>query len=196
MLVHPSPRNRRLFFSPRPKTEDFEAAALPHLNDLYRTATRLLGDSTRADDLVQEVYLQAWKSFSRFEPGTNCRAWLFKILFHSFQHYRRKWFNLRIVKESEEMLERAASAAPPVPEQITDEEVLAALDEISPDFRAVVLLIDVEEFSYKEAAGILSVPIGTIMSRLSRGRRLLRERLAATARAYGIGRGDQEGQSA
>ena len=75
---------------------------------------------------MQEVYLQAWKSFDRFETGTNCRAWLFKILFNTLHHYRRKWFNLRIVKESEEVIEQATAYAPPV-ERITDDEILAAL---------------------------------------------------------------------
>jgi len=175
---------------------EFEAAALPHLNDIYRTATRLLSDSGKAEDVLQEVYLQAWKSFDRFETGTNCRAWLFKILFNTLHHYRRKWFNIRIVKESEELIEQTAAYAPPVPEQITNEEILAPLAGVPEDFKSVVLLVDVEEFSYKETAGILNVPIGTVMSRVSRGRRLLRERLAGVAQSYGIGRVKQEGQSA
>jgi RNA polymerase sigma-70 factor (ECF subfamily) len=75
-----------LFFSQKPRTDEFEAAALPHLNDIYRTAVRLLGSPAAADDVVQDVYLQAWKSFNRFESGTNCRAWLFKILFHTLHH--------------------------------------------------------------------------------------------------------------
>jgi len=183
-----------MFFSHKPRTEDFEAAALPHLGDIYRTATRLLADSTKADDVVQDVYLQAWKSFDKFEPGTNCRAWLYKILFHTMHHYRRKWLNSRIVKESEDLIEQTVAWTPPVPDQLTDEEVLAALDEVPPDFRAVVLLVDVEEFAYKDAAAILNVPVGTVMSRLSRGRRLLRERLAGAAGQYGIGR--QEGYTA
>jgi RNA polymerase sigma-70 factor (ECF subfamily) len=70
----------------------FEAEAMPHLKDIYRTATRMLGERSRAEDVAQEVYLQAWKSFERFEPGTNCRAWLYKILFHCVNHHRRKWF--------------------------------------------------------------------------------------------------------
>ncbi len=82
------------------------------------------------------------------------------------------------------------------PEQITDDEILAALATVPEDFRSVVLLVDVEEFSYKESAGILNIPIGTVMSRLSRGRKLLRERLAGVARSYGIGNITQEGQSA
>ena len=178
------------------RAEEFESAALPHLNDIHRTATRLLSDSTKAEDVVQEVYLVAWQSFHRFEPGTNCRAWLFKILFNVIHHYRRKWFNLRIVKESEELLEQTAAYSLPVPEHITDEDILAALAQVPADFRAVVLLADVEEFSYKEVAGILGVPIGTVMSRLSRGRKLLRERLPALALSYGIGKATLEGQSA
>jgi RNA polymerase sigma-70 factor (ECF subfamily) len=186
-----------MFFSHRPRTEDFEAAAMPHMHDIYRTAARLLGNTTGADDVVQDVYLQAWKSFGQFEPGTNCRAWLFKILFHTLHHYRRKWLSLRIVKESEEVLDQAPASTPPLPEHITDEEMLAALEKVPQDFRAAVLLVDVEEFSYKEAAGILNVPVGTVMSRLSRGRRLLRERLAEMAQSYGIGgASEQKGKSA
>src|SRR5205807_10625773 len=116
-----------------------------------------------------------------------CRAWLFKILFNTLHHYRRKWMNIRMVKESEEILEVTSAPGPPVPENITDEQMLAALTEVPHDFRSAVLLIDVEEFSYKEAAGILDVPIGTVMSRLSRGRKLLREKLADLAQSYGIG---------
>lgn len=84
---------------------EFESEAMPHVNDLFRTATRILGDCARAEDVVQEVYLQAWKSYHRFEHGTNCRAWLFKILFHCINHHRRKWFRFPLLKESEEFLE-------------------------------------------------------------------------------------------
>src|SRR6185295_19435260 len=155
----------------------FEAEAMPHLNDIFRTASRLLGDRARAEDVAQEVYLQAWKSFDRFEPGTNCRAWLFKILFHCVNHHRRKWFRFPLLKATEEFIEANLTYEAPIPEHLTDEEVLAAVDAIPADFRAVVLLVDVEEFPYKEAAAILGVPIGTVMSRLSRGRKLLREQL-------------------
>jgi RNA polymerase sigma-70 factor (ECF subfamily) len=185
-----------MFFSRKPRTDEFEAAAMPHMKDIYRTAARLLGNGTGVDDVVQDVYLQAWKSFGQFELGTNCRAWLFKILFHTLHHYRRKWLNVRMVKESEDFLELATANSPPLPEHITDEEVLAALAEVPQDFRAIVLLVDVEQFTYKQAAGILNVPIGTVMSRLSRGRKLLRERLAGMAQSYGIGRTSQEGKSA
>lgn len=185
-----------MFFSPKPRMQEFEAVALPHLNDLYRTACRLMGDPGRADDVVQDVYLQAWKSFNRFEAGTNCRAWLFKILFHSMHHYRRKWLNMRMAREGEEILEQAVAGGPPVPEHITDEEMLAALAAIPEDYRAVVLLVDVEEFAYKDAAAILGVPIGTVMSRLSRGRGMLRQRLAGLAGSYGIGKSAQQGKTA
>ncbi len=178
------------------KRQQFEDAALPHLNDLYRTANRLLADSTKADDVVQDVYLQAWKSFERFEVGTNCRAWLYKILFHVVHHHRRKWFNVRMAKESEEILEQVPSCPEPIPEHLTDEEILGALDRVPQDFRSVVLLVDVDEFSYKEASGILNVPIGTVMSRLSRCRKLLREQLQQTAQSYGIGKGKLEGRTA
>jgi RNA polymerase sigma-70 factor (ECF subfamily) len=179
-----------------PDAERFEAEAMPHLSDIFRTATRLLGDRAKAEDVAQEVYLQAWKSFHRFEAGTNCRAWLFKILFHCVQHQRRKWFRFPLLKETEEFIEATLTYTSPIPEHITDEEILAALDRIPAEYRAVVLLVDVEEFAYKEAAEIAGIPIGTVMSRLSRGRRLLREQLAGVARSYGIGKAAQEGQMA
>jgi RNA polymerase sigma-70 factor (ECF subfamily) len=174
----------------------FEAEAMPHLNDIFRTATRILGDRARAEDVAQEVYLQAWKSFHKFEPGTNCRAWLFKILFHCVNHHRRKWFRFPLVKETEEFIETTLTYNEPIPEHLTDEDILAALDRIPADFRDVILMVDVEEFAYKDAAEILSIPIGTIMSRLSRGRKLLREQLGEVAQSYGIRRSAEQGQKA
>ncbi len=171
-----------------PAMDRFESEAMPHMNDLFRTALRITGERGRAEDVIQEVYLQAWKSFDRFEPGTNCRAWLFKILFHCAHHDRRKWFRFPLLKETEEFLEANLTASEPIPEHLTDEEILAALDGIPGEFKSVVLLVDVEEFAYKEAAEILNVPIGTVMSRLSRGRKLLRGSLGRVAETYGIGR--------
>lgn len=175
-----------------PAAERFEVEAMPHMNDIFRTATRLLGERARAEDIVQEVFLQAWKSFHRFEPGTNCRAWLFKILFHCVNHHRRKWFRFPLLKETEEFLEAKLTSSPPIPDKLTDEDILAALDQIPADFRSVVLLVDVEEFAYKEASDILGVPIGTVMSRLSRGRKALREQLTDVARSYGIAKAARE----
>ena len=117
-----------------------------------------LETQARAEDVAQEVYLQAWKSFHRFEPGTNCRAWLFKILFHCVNHHRRKWFRFPMLKETEEFIEANLTYAEPIPEHLTDEDILAALDRIPADFRAVILMVDVEEFAYKEAAEILAHP--------------------------------------
>jgi RNA polymerase sigma-70 factor (ECF subfamily) len=175
-------------------TERFEGEAMPHLDDIFRTATRILGDRARAEDVSQEVYLQAWKSFHRFEPGTNCRAWLFKILFHCINHHRRKWFRFPLLKETEEFLEANLVQPECIPVHLKDADILAALDRIPADFRAVILMVDVEEFAYKEAAEILSIPIGTVMSRLSRGRKLLREELADVAKDYGIGTVTGKGQ--
>ena len=168
--------------------ERFEVEAMPHLNDLFRAALRMTGERGQAEDVVQEVYLQAWRSFERFEAGTNCRAWLYKILFHCVSHQRRKWFRFPLLKENEEFLEANLVQPAAVAQEITDGEILTALDELPSEFRSVVLLVDVEEFAYKEVAEILAIPIGTVMSRLSRGRGLLRKHLAELARTYGIGK--------
>ena len=163
----------------------FEAEAMSHYKDLYRAALRMLQHADKASDAVQEAYVLAWKSFAKYEAGTNCRAWLFQILFNVVRHERRNWFKWITGKEDD--LSQTAMAAPqPVPESLSDNAVLAALDNIPAQFRAVVLLVDVEEFSYKEASEVLSVPIGTVMSRLNRGRGLLREQLADVARSYGL----------
>src|SRR5262244_3229846 len=129
--------------APSPRIESgtsgrFEAEALPHLNDIFRTATRILGQKERADDVAQEVFLQAWKSFDRFEPGTNCRAWLFKILFHVIQHHRRKSFRLKLVDEGDEIFEQTLIYEPPVPQDLTDEDVRAAFQKLPQQYREVV----------------------------------------------------------
>src|SRR5215470_11611161 len=173
--------------------ERFEVEAMPHLNDLFRTALRMTGERGHAEDVLQELYLQAWRSFDRFEAGTNCRAWLYKFLFHCVSHQRRKWFRFPLLKENEEFLEANLVQPETVAQEISDGEILAALDKIPPEFRSVVLLVDVEEFAYKEVAETLSIPIGTVMSRLSRGRGLLRKNLAELARTYGIGKSVQKG---
>ncbi|HVW83447.1 MAG TPA: sigma-70 family RNA polymerase sigma factor [Bryobacteraceae bacterium] len=167
----------------------FEAEAMPHLDDVLRTALRMTGDRGRAEDAVQETFLQAWKSFDTFEPGTNCRAWLLRILFYCVHHQRRKWFRFPKA-ENDDLLEASLPAPEPIPETLRDEQILAALDGLPADYRAVVVLVDIEEFAYRETAGILQVPIGTVMSRLNRGRRLLRQKLGDLARSYGIGKGE------
>jgi len=168
--------------------EGFEAEALPHFDDLYRTAVRVIGDRDTAEDLVQETYLEAWKSFRRFEPGTNCRAWLFKILFHVIHHHRRKWFRFKFTSDEEALLEQTLVYEPPIPESITDEDMLAALERVPQNYRDVLLLADVQEFSYKEVADMLGIPVGTVMSRLSRGRAVLRTQLSDAATAAPVER--------
>lgn len=156
---------------------EFESLALPHLQDLCRTARRAMGNAIDAEDLVQETYLQAWNSFHRFERGTNIRAWLFKILFHVASHHRRKIYKFKLADIPDEVLADTLAYEPPPAGELRDEDVLAALDQVPQNYRTVVLLADVQEFSYKEIADILSVPLGTVMSRLSRGRNLLRQAL-------------------
>lgn len=162
--------------------EVFEAEAMQHIDDLYRTAVRLTMSQTEAEDLVQETYMQAWKSFERYEPGTNCRAWLYKILFNKFDHHRRKKYTqARYFQEADEVIYATAAQVQPVPENLTDREVIKALNNLPEHYRSVVLLADVHEFDYKEVAQILDIPIGTVMSRLHRGRRILKKNLADKA---------------
>ena len=166
----------------------FDAEALPHMDALFRTAAAILHSRSEAEDAVQETYLQALKSFHRFNPGTNCRAWLFRILFHVISHQRRKWFGRLIFSEREE-LEQTAVYVEPVAEQLTDDELIQAFRKLPQQFAEVVMLADVQEFSYKEIQETLGIPAGTVMSRLSRGRQLLRVHLAECGARAGIVRG-------
>ena|SRR5437868_5491688 len=173
----------------------FEAEALPHMDDLFRAAVRMVGDHSKASDAVQDTYVLAWKTFDRYQPGTNCRAWLFQILFNVVRHERRSWFKWVTGKE-EDVAQSQLTAMEPIPDRLTDRDILAAIDSLPIQFREVLLLVDVEEFSYKEASEILKAPIGTVMSRLNRGRTLLRGQLADVARSYGIPVGQKNAQRA
>ena len=167
--------------------EIFEAETMQHIDDIYRTASRLTMNKSEAEDLVQETYMQAWKSFASYELGTNCRAWLYKILFNKFDHLRRKKFTQsKYFQEADELIFNNSVQAPSVPEHLTDREVIAALDKLPDHYRSVVLLADVHDFDYKEIAPILEIPIGTVMSRLSRARTQLKKSLARVAVDYGI----------
>jgi RNA polymerase sigma-70 factor, ECF subfamily len=166
---------------------DFEREALPLMADVYRVAMWLARDVSEAEDLTQETFTQAFKSFYRYERGTNCKAWLIKILYNVNGKRLRKLNRLQMVEDAEEKIAETVAFEPSVPPNITDEEVLEALKRIPSHFSQVVVLADVEEFSYKEISQILDVPIGTVMSRLHRGRKLLRGELANYARSYGFG---------
>jgi RNA polymerase sigma-70 factor (ECF subfamily) len=163
----------------------FETDGLAFLDSLYRTALRLTRQPADAEDLVQETYLKAFRSADRFEPGTNLRAWLFTILHNTARNRARDRARDTITVDSE-AVERAevSSAVTPgeTPETLLLRDMLApdlqaAVDALPEAFRQAVWLRDVEEFSYAEIAAMLSIPVGTVMSRISRGRRLLFDRL-------------------
>lgn len=164
----------------------FEAEAVPLMADVFRTANYLTRDRAQAEDLTQETFAQALKSFHRYQTGTNCRAWLISILYHLNSKRKYKLGRLKLVEDTEEQIAGTVAFVPPIPEEIKDEEILLALDKLPQPFREVIVLTDVEEFSYKETAAFLQVPIGTVMSRLSRGRKLLRQELTEYARSFGI----------
>ena len=165
----------------------FEAEALPHLSDLFRLAMWLVRDRAEAEDLVQDTFTQALQSFHRYEKGTNCRAWLIRVMFHLNSNRRRAKARLRLVSETDERIAETVAFDPPTPEGLTEEEVLNALRGLPPQFGEVVLLADVEDMAYKEISNVLDVPIGTVMSRLHRGRKLMRAALASYANSRGIG---------
>jgi RNA polymerase sigma-70 factor (ECF subfamily) len=163
----------------------FEREVLPHVDRLHRLAMVLERDRAEAEDLVQETMMQALRSFHRFQPGTNCRAWLATILHHVRSNRWRARRRSPLVEDPDDRIGQSAAYVPPVPQEVTDEAILAALARIPPRFQEVVVLCDVEELTYKEIASALAIPIGTVMSRLHRGRALLRAELggAAVARA-------------
>lgn len=163
----------------------FEAEVLPHVAPLFRVAMWFERDRTEAEDLVQETLKQALESFHRYTPGTKCRAWLISILQHLRSNRRRAKSRSPLVSDPDDRLAGTVAFVPPVPDRLTDEDVLAALDRIPAHYQEVILLSDVEELTYKEIAGSLSIPIGTVMSRLHRGRTLLRQELVKTHRAVG-----------
>jgi RNA polymerase sigma-70 factor, ECF subfamily len=152
----------------------FEHEAIPHLESLLRMAVRLSGDRSRAEDAVQETYLRAWRSFRTYQPDTNCRAWLFRILLNVLKKTAGK--RRRDPLADAEDIEVSSKVVPlfPAAEGGSRQDILAAMDHLAPEFRDVLWLVIVEGFAYKEAAQILDIPIGTVMSRLYRARRELR----------------------
>lgn len=165
-------------------SDPFTAEALSYVDSLYGAALRLTRNPADAEDLVQDTYLKAFRSSTQFEPGTNLKAWLFTILHNTFLNVRRHDGRNPVDVDSE-AVEQAADRRPsqPTPEQLLtraalDADLQAALDSLPETFRQAVWLRDVEEFSYAEIAEMTQVPIGTVMSRISRGRRMLYERIA------------------
>ena len=177
---------------------DFAQQAMQYAPQLFSAAMRMTRNKSDAEDLVQETYLRAYRSFSTFNDGTNLRAWLFRILTNTFiNSYRAKQ---RRVQETElndvedlYLYRRISgvdvasrSAEDTLFDLFTDDEVKAALEALPDNFRLPVLLADVEEFSYKEIAEMLDIPIGTVMSRLHRGRKAMQKALADFASERGL----------
>jgi RNA polymerase sigma-70 factor (ECF subfamily) len=175
----------------------FEAEALVHADALYGAALRMTRDRADAEDLLQETFLKAYRAYPRFEEGTNLRAWLFRILTNTYistYRSRQRAPQLSDIDDVEDLylyrrltasgMSRSAEDA--ALERLTAPEVLTALDELPEQFRLAVLLSDVEQFSYKEIAEITDVPIGTVMSRIHRGRKLLQKALAPYAAEQGL----------
>ncbi|MGH9612273.1 MAG: RNA polymerase sigma factor [Bryobacteraceae bacterium] len=166
-------------------TTEFESAALPHRDEILRAALAMMRNRGDAEDLTQEVYLVAWKSFHRFEAGTNCRAWLFRILLHRLWK-RRRTSGRMIFADLDEYPFKNLQAPESVPGTLTDRRLIEALERLPQSYREVLRLSHLQELSYREIAGHLNVPLGTVMSRLSRGRAILREQLGAVAESFGI----------
>jgi RNA polymerase sigma-70 factor (ECF subfamily) len=156
--------------------EQFELLAMPHAHALLRVATRLTGDRARAEDAVQDTLLLAWRSFHQFDIHTNCKAWLFRIMLNVLYKGQRQ---VR-ARPREIPLKDSFVASPDgaVPESLRRSEILSALDSLTEDYRTVLLLAIVEGFTCKEIAAMLNIPIGTVMSRLSRARAVLRDLLS------------------
>jgi RNA polymerase sigma-70 factor (ECF subfamily) len=190
--------------TPEPSADDaalrerFERDVLPLLPNLYAAALRMTRDPTDAEDLVQDTYLRAFRGFSGFTEGTNLKAWLYRILTNSFINtYRKKQRQPQTVEGPDDMDEWylfdklggrnvELSAETEVLDKIPDEAVKGALESLPENFRLPVLLADVEGFSYKEIAEIMDTPIGTVMSRLHRGRKALQKALWDTAKERGL----------
>lgn len=186
------------------KAWDFEEMAMPFVDSLYNTAYRMTRNAEDAQDLVQETYFKAYRYYDKFTEGTNLKAWLFKILKNTFiNNYRKKQkqpfqTDFADIEESlESRVQDDPQRAPTRPDEILlenvlDEDVQKAMDSLPHDYRMAVVLADLEGFSYKEIADILEVPVGTVMSRLYRGRKLLEEAMLRYAQDHGYLRSVEE----
>lgn len=173
------------------RQESFRNEALPEMEAVYRFALRLAGSPAEAEDLVQETYLRAWRSWEQYTPGTNCKSWLFTICRNVFlrKQERGKRHDEILSEQAPEDPESLSREAPVFaasqesdPEgsffrEMVDDEVLAAIDELPEEYRTAVVLSDLEGLPYQEIADLMEVPVGTVKSRLFRGRRLLQNEL-------------------
>lgn len=190
------------------RRQEFEAAALEHLDALYGVALRLTRDEQNAQDLVQDTYVRALRFYDNFEWGTNIRAWLLRIMTNTFINcYRRSQRERQLSEEAETSPMSTALMSNQALSQLHDpeshvlsslvrHELTRAVDELAEDFRMPVVLADVYGFSYREIAEIQGCPIGTVMSRLHRGRKALQSRLLEQAQASGILKEASETKSA
>jgi len=177
---------------------EFAELALPYLDSLYGAALRLTRSPADADDLVQDAFLKAYRFYDRFEPGTNLRAWLLRILTNTFiNKYRRNTRERKVLDGDDAepvgdgVMSRAAMRALTEPEDeatrsLVSQEIQKALEELSEEHRLMIVLADIEELSYKEIADIVGCPIGTVMSRLHRARKHMQGRLVDQAIEMGI----------
>jgi len=173
------------------RTERFEEVALAHMDSLYRSALYMARNENDAQDLVQDTYLRAYRFFDKFKEGTNCRAWLLKILRNTFVNTirgnKRRPQVIHLTEMKDRGTELSADATPEdwVFGNLFDDDIIVAMDELPEEYQTAVLLADVEGLSYKEIADIMDCPTGTVMSRLHRGRKLLKEKLQDYAVEYG-----------
>jgi RNA polymerase sigma-70 factor (ECF subfamily) len=177
------------------KDAEFEREALPWLDDVYRFALSLTRDESDADDVVQETYLRAYRSWHTFIPGTECRRWLFTICRNVFLRSRERQRPMVDLEDGEQDAVAAGSVYAAAREKGYDALYARldlapalgdALDELAEPFRSAVILVDVEDMTYETAAQVMGVPIGTVRSRLFRGRRLLQEKLLTVAEDMGF----------
>lgn len=171
---------------PKPDRAEFDREVLQHRGELFGSALRMTGSRAEAEDLVQEAVLRAWTFWHRFQPGTNGRAWMHRILVNTFINgYRRRRREREILGEIRQGGVRPRTDGVELPGETLGDEVSAALATLPEDFRRVLLLVDLDENSYRDAARALGCPIGTVMSRLHRARRAMQAQLGDYARAEG-----------
>ncbi|MFD2394239.1 sigma-70 family RNA polymerase sigma factor [Dietzia aerolata] len=189
------------------RAEQFEELAMPLLDQLYGAALRMTRNPADAEDLVQEAYAKAFAGFHSFKPGTNFRAWMHRILTNAYiNHYRKRQrqpaqyptdeiMDWQLAAAAEHTSTGLRSAEVEAMELLPDDEIRAALAELPEEFRMAVYYADVMDLPYKEIAEIMDTPLGTVMSRLHRGRKQLRELLRDVATDRGYGRSAKEGRT-